>query len=185
LVVQDRGARWRSYGLPGNRIYLSRGFLRGVDYESELAGALAMELAHVARKHVHARLALQSGEPRMVERTVEYATLEGLLPLHPSQPRRPIDFFGARGIFAYEEEALLEAAETAVGLAYRAGYDPRGLVGVWTRYQAAPANSPYPQATVAKLLERTRQVIANYVPLRDPIVRSPQFIAIQKRIKRL
>jgi predicted Zn-dependent protease len=184
-VIKDRSARWRSYGLPGNRIYLSRGFLRGVEYESELAAAVAMELAHVSRKHVHARLALQAGTPQGAEKTVEYATLQGLLPLHPAQPRRPLDFFGARGIFAYEEAALMEAAESAVGFVYRAGFDPRGLIVLWTRYQGAPAHSPYPQPVLAKLIEETRRVIANYVPLRDPIVRSPQFIAIQRRIKRL
>jgi hypothetical protein len=38
---------------------------------------------------------------------------------------------------------------------------------------------------INKLLESTREEIAEFPPLRNPIVRSPRFILIKKRMEKL
>jgi predicted Zn-dependent protease len=170
LLIQDRDGKWRNYGLPGNRIYLSVGLLRRVEFENELAAALALELAHVLHRHAVSRVPQDGPGPRP----------DGV----PSTSGSP-EFFGPAGIFAYSETERLAAVETAVGVLYRAGFDPRGLVSLWQRYQGAAAESPFEAGTVMRLLERTRQVVARLAPLRNPVVRSDEFVGIQKRIRRL
>jgi predicted Zn-dependent protease len=182
-VISDRGGRWRDYSIPGNRVYLSVGLLKAVKYENELAAALAVELAHLLARHVPqriqaARAASSASQP------ADYPSIEGLVPSTAGLGRET-DFFSPTGLFAFPDEYMLETVEPAVGILYRAGFDARGLVSLWGLYRSNPAHSPLEGGILDKLTEKTRTVIAEYSPLRNPIVRSQAFIAIQKRIKRL
>ena len=82
LVVTDRGARWRNYCIPGNRIYLSTGLLRHVEFENELAAAIAMEFAHTLKRHVprrmeEGRVSEQASTPRIFLRSRDWFRLFG------------------------------------------------------------------------------------------------------------
>jgi hypothetical protein len=68
---------------------------------------------------------------------------------------------------------------------YRAGFDPRGLISFWNRYAENPAHSPLDPGLLQQLIERSRTAIAQRAPLRNPIVRSKEFLALKKRIERL
>jgi predicted Zn-dependent protease len=182
-VLADRGERWSSYALPGNRLYLSSGALRGAEFENQLAALIALELAHLTLRHVPLRLEETRSEPG-ASTPADFPSIEGLVPTADSSSRA-VDFFGPTGLFAFPDEYFVDAVETAVGILYRGGFDPRGLVSLWELYRAHPANSPLESEILGKLIEKTRTVIAVYPPLRNPIVRSPAFIAIQKRIKKL
>lgn len=181
FVVQDRDSKWRNYGLPGNRVYLSAGFLKSVEYENELAAAMALELAHLLSRHALNRLEKAPGVVQLESGSL----IEGILPAQPDRFSASIDYFSPKGIFSFEEGEYLASAEIAVGLLYRAGYDPRGMVSLWNRYLQSPAISPVEKSTLSALLENTRQWIATSAPLRNPVVRSQEFVAIQKRIQKL
>lgn len=183
FLIQDRDARWRNYGLPGNRIYLSVNLLKELEFENEVAAAIAMELAHVMERHALERL--REKQAKAAPDDVEVSSYQTIVPTLSTELPKAIDYFGPNGIFAFAEESYLSAAEHAVGIMYRAGYDPRGLVSLWIKHKASPKHSPYEASTLDKLIEHTRRVNTQYAPLRNPIVRTHTFVAIQKRIRRL
>lgn len=159
--------KWRNYAWPGNRVYLSVGLLKSVSLESEAAAALAMELAHI-------------GERSLIQR-VEAMTSTGTA----SGMSSSIDFFSSAGAFSFTDSTHIDAIEHAVLLMYGAGYDPRGLVALWKKYQENLQQSPYTKELLDRLTERTREVIAELAPLRNPIVRTEAFANLKKRIEKL
>jgi predicted Zn-dependent protease len=184
LVVADQGRVWQDFGIPGNRVYLSAGLLKHVEYENELAAAIAFELSHILKRHAVIRI--QNGRGSLLASAPEYfPSIEGLVPTSSDGAGKEIDFFSPTGVFAYPDEYNLEAVDGAVDLLYRAGFDPRGLVSLWELYGAQPAHSPYEEDLLRKLTERTRTNIARHSPLRNPIVRSAAFLLIRERIDKL
>jgi len=163
IPIQDRSRRWRSFGFPGNRIYLSSGLLRAVEFENEAAALIAYELAHIRRRSLLVGIESRRRENQYGEN----------------------DFFGEAGVFAFPLDERLHAVSAAVGLMYAAGYDPRGLNAIWKRFQATPDQSPFDGSTLDRLIETTRLEIAQYSPLRNPIVRSEEFIKVRARLKKL
>jgi predicted Zn-dependent protease len=179
-IVQDDGGKWNSFSLPGNRIYLSAGLLRSIEFENELAALIAIELGHVLRRHVFERLSA-SQDPAQTESPI----LQSLLPSQAAALPRTIRFFGPAGVFAYPEKSLKEATESAVRMLYNSGFDPRGVVSLLAYYERDPKRSPFEPSTIGRLQEYARQLIAQHAPLLNPIVRSTAFVTIQKRMKRL
>ena len=187
---EDSRSVWRNYSLPGNRIYIAAGLLKKVEYENQLAAVIAIELGHLMRKSVLWRVrqhmdaesrALGALGPTLAQDANSFDHL--LLP-EPGQ-LKAVEYFGPRGVFNFNQETLLAAASDAVGILYRAGYAPRGVSALLDLYRARPEHSPYEQAVLGKLIQKTRRVIAESAPLRNPVVRSPEFLEIQKRIKKL
>jgi predicted Zn-dependent protease len=165
--------RWRCYGLPGNRIYLSVGLLRGLEFENEVAAAISVEFAHILLRHAVTRFE-KLRNPQ-----------DSNAPIVAGDSLTAADYFGTNGIFAFEDDDVVAAFRSAVLIMYRAGYDPRGLTALLSRFEKNPAKSPYPASLIARVEQQTRQEIAQYAPLRNPIVRSEAFVSVQKRIRRL
>lgn len=165
FVIQDRDHKWKNFGIPGNRLYLSSRLLKHVETETELAAAVALEFAHILKRHVISRIGKAAPETRGAFRTIEY--------------------FGPAGIFNFSEAELLEATTEAVAILYDAGFDPRGLTELLRRHHENPGNSPWQEKTLNRLLENARQAIAMRAPLRNPVVKSKEFLTIRKRMQRL
>ncbi len=176
FVVRESGGRWRSFSLPGNRVYLPAGLLRRLEYESELASMLAFELANLLNRHAVKR-ATRGQSPFPVE-TSEVGS-------SPVEPVREPDLLGPAGILSFSQDDLVASAQTAVGVLYRTGYDPRGMTSLWQRMAQDPEHSPFDAPTLERLIESTRQAIALNAPLRNPIVRSEEFLKIKQRIRSL
>jgi len=126
-----------AFAMPGGTILVSRGLLRQLNSESELAGALAHEIAHVVKRHQLA--AIQSSTNSEVWSSI------GKDVAGEAISRRGGDAFGLKsraaglGIDAVKNGVFLrpldrsmeyEADRLGVILATRAGYDPYGLPGV-------------------------------------------------------
>ncbi len=162
-MIDEQKHQWRNFGLPGTKIYLSVGLLKQVEFENEIAAAIAFELAHITNRHA----------------------VERLTNLSNTRPGPIVDYTGPRGVMAFPEKLLLKSIENAVEILYAAGYDPRGLLSVWERYLVQPRQSHYDRSTLNHLIEATRSTLALYAPLRNPIVKSPSFFSVYKRLKRL
>ena len=126
-----------AFAMPGGTILISRGLLSQLGSESELAGALAHEIAHVVRRHQLA--AIQSSTNSEVWSSI------GKDVAGEAIARRGGDAFGLKskaaglGIDAVKNGVFLrpldrsmeyEADRLGVILATRSGYDPYGLPGV-------------------------------------------------------
>jgi predicted Zn-dependent protease len=126
-----------AFAMPGGTILISRGLVNQLASESELAGALAHEIAHVVRRHQ--LTAIQSSTNSEVWSSIGKEVASEAI------SRRGGDTFGLKskaaglGIDAVKNGVFLrpldrsmeyEADRLGVILATRAGYDPYGLPGV-------------------------------------------------------
>jgi predicted Zn-dependent protease len=135
-----------AFAIPGGIVFVSHGLLKRLNNESELAGVLAHEIAHVVQKHnLKAIQSNASGEA--------WSSL-GKEVAGQAIARRGNDRYGLKsaaadagvglvkdGVFLRPLDRGLEFEADRVGavLAARAGYDPNGLVSAQQMLQAATA----------------------------------------------
>lgn len=142
-VLDDPG--FNAFAAPGGYVFVTKGLVDRVSDESELAGILAHEIAHVVGKH-HLKALRQSASTGLVTQALA------------SQIRNPVagvvssqflslakDLYG-KGLSRDDE---LEADRVGVALAARAGFDPFGLVAVLQNLRSAPAGDPLFSLTLA------------------------------------
>lgn len=135
-----------AFAIPGGIVFVSYGLLKRLNNESELAGVLAHEIAHVVQKHnLKAIQSHASGEV--------WSSL-GKDVAGQAIARRGNDRYGLKsaaadagvglvkdGVFLKPLDRGLEFEADRVGavLAARAGYDPNGLVAAQQMLQSATA----------------------------------------------
>jgi predicted Zn-dependent protease len=179
-LIQSKDEKWLSFNLPKNRIYLPVEFLKELRFENEIAGLIAIQLGHLLKGQTQLHIKSSPEFRRWEDAELEKLTGNGMPSKNPQ-----LDYFGPSGVFAYSETELAIALQTAVGILYKAGYDPRGLISLCEKLINNSAHSPYEVSTIEKLMEQTRSEISAYAPLRNPIVRSQSFLNVQKRLERL
>lgn len=140
LVLNDRMVN--AFAVPGGYIFVTLGLVKQCRDESELAGVIAHEIAHVYRRHglqemskrlagIRADVAFGELEEEVGEPTEEEKEMEALVDetyekiVHPR-------------LLSYE----LEADRIGAVLAANAGYDPFGLVRISERVALVSAESP-------------------------------------------
>ena len=173
--------------LPGGYFYVNSGLILAADNESELAGVMAHEIAHVAAHHA----------ARQMTRA-EYMQLSTV----------PLIFMGgytAYGIYEASQLAIpltflkfsrgFEAQADWLGVqySYRSGYDPQGLVTMFEKLDAlekrkpgvlARAFSDHPQTP--DRIERSEEEIATILPPRqDYLVTTSEFDEVKARLARI
>lgn len=121
--VVDDDKTVNAVALPGGHIYVYTGLLKIMDDESELAGVLAHEVAHVAERHVAERLAKAYGLQLLASVAL------GGNPGVAQQIAASIVANGAMLKFSRSDET--EADMTGLKYMSRADYDPNGMVRVF------------------------------------------------------
>jgi predicted Zn-dependent protease len=155
-TIEDSGQAWRSFAFPGVRLYLSVGGLKALQYESEVAALIAIEMAHLVKGHLVRNLNV----PQLSSKTQSIEVSEDAFRYSTEQV----------------EEAIAEAAHLISGTAY----DSRGLVSLLRIYEANPAHSPYSAKELPRLIELAHQSLVQYPPMRNPVVKSEEFVRIKK-----
>jgi len=128
-----------AFAMPGGMIVISNGLLKRLQSESELAGVLAHEIAHVVQKHQVK--AIQSGAWADVAGSVGTEALNQRIARGGgSEVGKALGTaFGGQGVELLKNGFLVkpldrdkefEADRMGVVIAARAGYDPYGLVAV-------------------------------------------------------
>jgi predicted Zn-dependent protease len=110
------------FACPGGYIFISRGLLRVVQNEAQLAAVLGHEIAHVSKKH-----ALDSIRRSKALGGISEVTLTAL-----DQDPKMFDSLVKEAIHTILENGIgrekeLEADATGTEFAYRVGYDPTAL----------------------------------------------------------
>jgi hypothetical protein len=175
--------------LPGGFFYVNSGLILACDSEDELAGVMAHEIAHVAAHHAAREMTklnyMQIGSiPLMIFAQgswVGYGIYEA------SQLAVPLTFLQ----FSREYEA--EADYLGVQYAYRAGYDPQGMVSIFEKLDALQKHKPgalskafsdHP-ATPDRIVN-TETEIATILPARaDYLVTTSEFDTVKARLARI
>ena len=134
-----------AFATPGGYIIITRGMIKQLRNEAELAGVLGHEVAHVNQKH-HLKALRKSAFASLLGEGVAGATDSKHAEL-VKQLAGPTKELYARGLDKSDE---FEADRMGVVLATRAGYDPYGLPAVLTTLASAD-----PKDTFLTLLYKT------------------------------
>ena len=133
-----------AFSMPGGYVLITRGMFDKARNESELAGVLAHEIAHVVRKHQLAALQKSMGNSALRDVSGYYSVgrvagggIAGQFADKLMQSGRELF---ARGLDKGDE---YEADQMGVVIAARSGYSPYGLVGVLQTLAAEPVDGRY------------------------------------------
>jgi len=135
-VINDKQAN--AFALPGGFIYINRGIVQLARNESELAGVLAHEIAHVSERHSVDQL----------KKAQRLGLGLGLLEMILGRSRNTAESIGslaanmvAQGVFfKYSRDAEREADRRAVSILRRSGISPAGMVTLFQRMESMKGN---------------------------------------------
>ena len=145
-----------AFAAPGGYVIITKGMVKQLRNEAELAGVLGHEVAHVNQKH-HLKALRKTAFANLLAEGVAGATNNKQAEL-VKQLAGPTKELYARGLDKSDE---FEADRMGVVLATRAGYDPYGLPAVLTTLASADPKDnfltllykthPLPQVRLDKL----------------------------------
>ncbi len=173
--------------LPGGFFYVNSGAILAADEESELAGVMAHEIAHVAAHHA------------MREQTrMNYAQLS-TIPLIMIGGYAGYGLYEAANIgipltfLQFSRDFERQADYLGLEYMYRAGYDPQSFLAFFEKVQSLEKHKP---GAVAKAfdthpqtpdrIEATEKEIAQILPARDQyLVTTSEFNDVKARLARI
>ena len=176
-----------AFALPGGFFYVNTGLILAADDESELAGVMAHEIAHVAARH--------GTEQESKAELINFASI-------------PLIFMGGVGGFALRQAAGFlipmqflqfsrkdEAEADYLGLQYlyKTGYDPSAAVSFFEKLQAKESAKP---GSVSKMfsthpptgdrIEMSKKNIEEVLPSREQyVVTTSEFNQIKAQLAQL
>ena len=122
-----------AFAAPGGYIIVTKGMMKQLRNEAELAGVLGHEVAHVTQKH-HLKALRKAAVINLLSASAAAATAESRHAEMVQKLSGPTKELYARGLDKADE---FEADRMGVVLSARAGYDPYGLPAVLTTLASA------------------------------------------------
>jgi predicted Zn-dependent protease len=178
-----------AFALPGGFFYVNSGLILRAQEESELAGVMAHEIAHVAARHgtknatkgEMTQIAAMVGSIFIPYTWAGYAMYQGL------NLAIPLTFL------KFSRDAEREADFLGLQYMYKAGYDPNSYVTFFERIQADEKRRP---GTIPKVfsthpptpdrIENTQKEIARILPAKSEyIVTSSEFDSVKGRLRNI
>lgn len=174
-----------AFALPGGFMFVNAGTLLLADDESELAGVMAHEIGHVAACHA-ARGATRGNMAQLAMIPVVILT-GGLAGIGVNQAAN----YGIPALFSkFGRNFEAQADYLGVQYAYKAGYDPNGMINFFEKLQALEKRRPgfamklygdHPQTP--DRISQSQREIGTILPPRDQyIVSSSDFEQAKKRL---
>jgi beta-barrel assembly-enhancing protease len=175
--------------LPGGFFYVNSGLILACDSEDELAGVMAHEIAHVAAHHAAREMTkmnyMQIAQIPLIIFTQGTWTGYGIY--EAAQLAVPLTFLQ----FSREYEA--EADYLGVQYAYRAGYDPQGMVSIFEKLDALEKHKPgalskafSDHPATPDRIANVEDEIATILPAKaDYLVTTSEFDVVKARLARI
>src|ERR1700723_587141 len=176
-----------AFALPGGFFYVNSGLILHADEESELAGVMAHEIAHVCARHgtkqaTKSEITQLAMIPAMI--FIPY-TLAGYAIYQGMQFAIPMAFLQFTRVDEREADYL------GLQYMYKAGYDPNAFVAFFEKVSADEKKKP---GTIPKFfsthpptpdrIEASQKEIATILPQRDEyIVTTSEFDVVKKRLQ--
>jgi beta-barrel assembly-enhancing protease len=176
-----------AFALPGGFFYINSGLILHADEESELAGVMAHEIAHVCARHgtkqaTKGEIVQLASIPAMIfipYTWAGYAIYQGM------NFAIPLTFLK----FSRDDER--EADYLGLQYMYKAGYDPNSFVAFFEKVEADEKKEP---GTIPKVfathpptpdrIEAVQKEIATILPARDEyIVSTSEFDSVKSRLQ--
>jgi predicted Zn-dependent protease len=178
-----------AFALPGGFFYVNSGLVLRAQEESELAGVMAHEIAHVAARHgtknaTKGEIMQWASIPAMIfipYSMAGYAMYQGL------NLAIPLTFL------KFSRDAEKEADFLGLQYMYKAGYDPNSYVTFFERIQADEKRRP---GTIPKVfsthpptpdrIENTQKEIARILPAKQEyLVTTSEFDSVKSRLRNI
>jgi len=178
-----------AFALPGGFFYVNSGLILRAQEESELAGVMAHEIAHVAARHgtkqaTKGDIIQLASIPAMIfipYSWAGYAMYQGM------------NFLIPMTFLKFSRDAEREADFLGLQYMYKAGYDPNSYVTFFERIQADEKRRP---GTIGKAfsthpptperIENTQKEIARILPAKQEyIVTSSEFDSVKGRLRNI
>jgi predicted Zn-dependent protease len=129
-----------AFAMPGGFIGVQTGLIVLAGGESELAGVVAHEIAHVTQRHIARGLTQQTQGGHLALATLAAAILAAMIP-GGGQAAMGIAAFGQAAMIdrqlGFSRDAEQEADRTGVEMLRKAGYDPNGMALMFGRLMSA------------------------------------------------
>src|SRR5258705_11274424 len=176
-----------AFALPGGFFYVNSGLILRAQEESELAGVMAHEIAHVCARH---------GTKQATKGDIiQIASIPAMIMLPYGWAGYGIyqgmNFLIPMTFLKFSRDAEREADFLGLQYMYKAGYDPNSYVTFFERIQADEKRRP---GTIGKAfsthpptqdrIENTQKEIARILPSRpEYIVTSSEFDSVKSRLR--
>jgi predicted Zn-dependent protease len=157
-----------AFALPGGFLYVNTGLILAADDESELAGVLAHEIAHVTARH--------GTENQAKSQLISYATIPLIFlgGLGGYAAQQAANFLVPMTFLKFSRKAEEEADYLGVQYLYATGYDPNGMLSLFEKLQAKEKSKPgtisgmfSSHPATADRIKKTKGNIATVLPERD------------------
>jgi len=155
-----------AFALPGGFFFVNKGLILAADNESELAGVMAHEIAHVAARHAMENQGKSSA--------IQYGSLLGIIfggPVIGTILQNVGGLGQALAFFKFSRGAEEEADKLGVQYLYAAGYDPTALSTMFEKLASKNKKKP---GTLSKLFTSHPQDIARRDSSLSLVARFPE-----------
>jgi len=186
-----RDSSINAFALPGGFIGVNAGLVLMADSETEFAGVMAHEVAHVTQRHVARQIEASRGMSLAGLAALLGAIAVATSGAGPDATQAAV--FGSQALLAQQKINFTrgneyEADRVGIGILAAAGYDPEGMIGFFEKMQrdARYAESRRPELLSTHPLSTARITEARSRARRleiDPIPESRLFGLILARIR--
>ncbi len=146
-----------------SQIYISKGILKSVQYENELAFLIATALAMLSERLPQDKLKTISEIPTS-------------------------DWFEKNGFFDYGIVKVEEADQRGIDIIISSKYDPRGATSILKRWTLAPWRNYYTKInkfdspTIDERYQNVKLSVAKIAPSKNAVVKSKRFDELKARV---
>jgi predicted Zn-dependent protease len=121
-----------AYSCPGGYIFITKGLLKLMDNEAQLAGVLAHEIAHASQRHIENAVKQQKLTGIALNEGLNYAQSTGKLDAAQADMARKLgdaswDVLISKGLSQKDE---YEADKLGLETSYAMGYTPEGMISM-------------------------------------------------------
>lgn len=176
-----------AFALPGGFFYVNRGLILAADNESELAGVMAHEIAHVAARHAM--------ENQGKGAALQYGMLAGMIfggPIASTVLQNGGGILGALSMLKFSRGAEGEADRLGVQYLYASGYDPTGMSTMFEKLASQNKKKP---GTLSKLFsshpqsldrrEESLALAARFPDKEEYVISTSEFQRVKSHLMKL
>jgi beta-barrel assembly-enhancing protease len=173
-----------AFALPGGYFFVNKGLILAADNESELAGVMAHEIAHVAARHAMENQGKASA--------MNYGMLAGILfggGIISNVLYNGGGILGSLGMLKFSRGAEEEADRLGVQYLYAAGYDPNGMATMFEKLASQNKKKPgavarmfssHPQPTNRR--EASVALVARFPEREEYVISTSEFQRVKNRL---